>query len=984
VPQGITLIRSHLLLLACALGCNADSLTTAGQVKRLTAEALESHPTVLLTGIVTQPVPEWSGFSLQDSTNGVYVAWTEAVAQLKAGQRVEVSGRAVSGNFAPGVKADRVRILGDGAMPRASKVSWQSLSTGACDNNYVEVEGVVRGTRMVGSPEWNWPALEVRLDLGGNLLRAYVRDPGELPERLVDALVRVRGVCTVFANSKGQFFGGVLAVPLRSDVEVVSPGPVDPFDAPLRPLSRLFGYTADSGFEHRTRVQGIATLEVPGGVYIQDGADGLLVQVATAPTIRPGDRVDAVGFPAAGAFSAILDDALVRVTGHGVQPPPVDVQADAVLHRISNAPAAPDGVLVRIEGTMLDWAASAQDETLTLEDGLTTFTVRLRSNPKARLLTSVQPGSRVIVTGVCVVRARDGGAPRTFEVLLRSPADVVTVSRAPFSRSAALRSAGVLCAAVLAGGIWLALLRRRVAHQTEIMRAQFDRESLLEQRYADLVENASDAVYVRDLEGRMLQVNRGCEELTGYSRQELVGMNVLDLLAPGERERAREHLSAPAAADAPAASEWRIHTKQGGELVVEVKQRFLSENGRLARVECIGRDVTARKQAHSDEVTERRRVEEQLQQSQKMESIGLLAGGVAHDFNNLLTVISGYAQMAMEDLPPGHRARDGIEEIAQASERATALTRQLLTFSRRQMSAPKILSLNDLVTNLEKMLGRLIGEDIELTLDLRARTGTVRADPSHIEQVIMNLVVNARDAMPKGGKLTIATADVAANGRDGSPPGDSVELTVKDTGMGIPEEVRLRIFEPFFTTKAKGKGTGLGLSMVYGIVKQSGGAVTVESELGRGSAFRVLLPAVAVESAPDAKLPSDGSSLSGSETILVAEDEPGVRRYVCGVLRMHGYTVLEAATGREALEVAERHAAAIDLLLSDVVMPEMGGVELAERFTEARPRVPVILMSGYADRPLPAEHAAALLGKPFAPPTLLACVRQTLGKRAGR
>jgi PAS domain S-box-containing protein len=959
---------------------HAAPLRTAAQVKQLTAEEARRSPEVVVTGVVTHLVPEWNGFALQDATAAIYIAWTAELPRLAVGQSVEVRGTAIAGNFAPGVKALSVRVAGPGVMPPAAKVSWQDLATGACDNRYVEVAGIVRSVRAVGPPEWKWPALSMQIDIGGNVIRAYVRDSGPPPERLVDAAVRARGVCLVFTNGKRQFAGDVVSLSARSDLLIDRPGPADPFDAPPRPLHSLFGFTPDGRAFGRVRVTGVATASIRGGVYIQDGAEGLLVRADAGREIRPGDRVEAAGYPSGGEFSSVLEDAVARVTGRASQPPPIAVEAGNVLQRVEGAPAAPDALLVRISGKVLDWSPSAQDEILLIEDGATSFVARLPGSLNSRRLADFAPGSTVAVTGICVVRAQQAGAPRTFEVLLRSSADVQTVAGAPLSRGTILRTAGVLAAVLMASGVWLALLRRRVARQTDTIRAQFRREAALEQRYAELVENATDPMYIRDLGGRFLEVNRGTAELTGYSREELLTMNVVDLVIPEERDRVRVNLANPDDRLAEA-QEWRIRTKQGTELVVEVKARVLRDDGQPARVECIGRDVTARHRAHSASVTERQRLEEQLHQSQKMESIGLLAGGVAHDFNNLLTVISGYAQMARDGIGPRHPAAAAIDEIAHAADVAADLTRQLLTFSRRQMSSPKVLSVNELIANMEKMLGRLISEDISLTISLGARTGTTRADPGHLEQVVMNLVVNARDAMPRGGRLVVETSDIEAGADDGVEAGRYVELRVVDTGVGMSAEVRDRIFEPFFTTKEKGKGTGLGLSTVYGIVKQSGGTISVETAPGRGAAFRVLLPAV--EGAPAvAAIPSAApKAAAGSETILLAEDEEGVRRFIADVLRGNGYTVLEAGNGREALEVAGRHSGPIHLLLSDVVMPELGGVDLADRFEAERPDALVVMMSGYADRPLPAQRAATLLAKPFTPAALLTRVRQTLGER---
>jgi PAS domain S-box-containing protein len=958
----------------------AEPLRTASQVKRVTLEESRREPAVTLRGVVTHLAPEWNGFSLQDATEAVYIGWSAGVARLSLGQIVEVRGRIYSGNFAPAVKAEEVRVVGTGGMPVPAKASWENLASGACDNNYVELTGVVRSARPVAPPKWSWPALELRIDIGGNVARVLLRDTGPPPARLLDATVRVRGTCLEFANTKRQFIGGAISVARPGDLVVERPGPDDPFDAPLKALNALFGFTPDGRAAVRTRVSGIATAQVPGGIYIQIGGDGILVRADLPTELRPGDRVEAVGYPTAGESSAVLEDAVARVTGAGKEPAPLAVEPGNVLHRVSGAPAAPDGVLVRMAATVLDWTPTMRDESLMLEHGVTTFVARLPGSAKERRLSRFRPGSRVAVTGVCVVHTQEEGASRSFVVLLRSPADVETIAGPPLSQATALRVAGLLLGGLAATAIWLAMLRRRVARQTETIRTQLRREAALEQRYTALAENASDPIYVRDLQGRLLQVNRGTEELTGYTREELLGMNVVDLMAPDERERGRSLLAAAGEQQA-GVREWRVRTKQGKEVVVEVKARVLRDEGLPARVECIARDITARHEAQSASLTERRQLEEQLRQSQKMESIGLLAGGVAHDFNNLLTVISGYAQMAREEVPEPHPARAAIDEIAQAADRAAGLTRQLLTFSRRQMTSPTVVSVNKLIGNMEMMLRRLIGEDIELTLSLRSKTGATLADAGHLEQVVMNLAINARDAMPQGGRLTIETTDVEAAGGEGAPPRPLIELCVCDTGSGVPPEVRERIFEPFFTTKEKGKGTGLGLSVVYGIVKQSGGAITVESEPGKGSRFRLLLPAVAAApDAVDAPTPFvDGQQ--GHETILVAEDEEGVRGFVSNVLRSGGYTVLEAANGREALEIAGRRLEPIHLLLSDVVMPEVGGVELAERFSVARPEAAVLMMTGYTDRPLPPEIADAILMKPFTPTGLLGRVRQALIER---
>jgi signal transduction histidine kinase len=386
---------------------------------------------------------------------------------------------------------------------------------------------------------------------------------------------------------------------------------------------------------------------------------------------------------------------------------------------------------------------------------------------------------------------------------------------------------------------------------------------------------------------------------------------------------------------------------------------------------------------------EKRETELKLQQAQKMDSIGRLAGGIAHDFNNILTGISGYCHFVLQALKPGDPVRDDVEQIKLAGERAAALTRQLLAFSRQQVLQPKVLDLNVLVAGMEKMLRRIVGEQMEVVSSLSERLGRVNADPGQIEQVLLNLIVNARDAMPRGGKITVETANVDlgeeyARTHPEVKPGPHVMLSVGDKGTGMAPEVYSRLFEPFFTTKEPGKGTGLGLATVYGIVKQSGGSISVQSELGAGSVFKVYLPAVqsaADETAPEAAPSSD---VRGSETILLAEDDEVLRKILIRLLSGSGYTVLAAASGEAALETARRHRGPIHLLLTDIIMTGMRGDDLVHRLLPLRPGTKVIFMSGYTEAGV-VRHSllsseSAFAQKPVDPPVLVRLVRDILDK----
>jgi PAS domain S-box-containing protein len=501
----------------------------------------------------------------------------------------------------------------------------------------------------------------------------------------------------------------------------------------------------------------------------------------------------------------------------------------------------------------------------------------------------------------------------------------------------------------------------------------FSRLAAAEQRYRALFENVRDAIAIVSTEGVILESNRGWEALLGLPRAKLVGRPVFDFVPAGERAaRAREFAEAVEQGGG-IVTDASIERPDGKQVRVELSRTLVSV-GAERYVVSIGRDIT-----------ERVRLEEQLRQAQKMEAVGRLAGGVAHDFNNLLSVIVGYGDLILEDLKSGDPLRDDVEQIRNAGKRGSDLTRQLLMFSRQQVIEPKVLDLNELLTRMGPMLRRLIGEDVELVFSLEPALGMVRADPGSVEQAVMNLVVNARDALPSGGRLAIltenATLDRALATRLGLGSGRHVTLAVRDTGTGMDSATQARIFEPFFTTKDSSKGTGLGLSTVFGIMRQSAGGIAVDSELGKGSKFTLYFPRV--DATPHSLLPVKAPTpMHGSETILVVEDDEQVRAVVAGILRRNKYVVIETRSPREALVACEKNPAGIDLLLTDVVMPQMSGPELAGRLTALRPTLKVLYVSGYTDDRIGkhGELAAdiAFLQKPITALTLTRKVREVL------
>lgn len=493
-----------------------------------------------------------------------------------------------------------------------------------------------------------------------------------------------------------------------------------------------------------------------------------------------------------------------------------------------------------------------------------------------------------------------------------------------------------------------------------------------ESMFRALFENALDAVLIANDSGAYVDANPAACNLLGLPYNEVIGRTINAFTEqddPAEASRMLEQFLK----DGVMRGELRLRRSDGD--VVEVD------------FSATANFLPGRHLALLRDVTERRKLEEQFRQSQKLESVGMLAGGIAHDFNNLLTVIMGYSDLALMRLDKVDPLAQNVEQIMNAAERASSLTRQLLAFSRKQVLQPKILDLNSVIENLEKMLGRLIGEDMELRAVPGAGLGQVKADPGQIEQVIINLVVNARDAMPKGGKITIETANVYLDEayallHIAVQPGWYAMLAVTDTGCGMEAETQKFIFEPFFTTKEQGKGTGLGLSTVYGIVKQSGGNVWVYSEVSVGTTFKIYLPLVDEQvSAPDVDA-ARPESISGTETILLAEDEEMVRNLARESLRMHGYTVLEAANAGEALLICQQHVGPIHLLLTDVVMPRMSGRELAEQLVRLRPDMSVLYMSGYPDQSIVhhgiLDEDLTFIGKPFTPDALVLKVVEVL------
>jgi PAS domain S-box-containing protein len=526
------------------------------------------------------------------------------------------------------------------------------------------------------------------------------------------------------------------------------------------------------------------------------------------------------------------------------------------------------------------------------------------------------------------------------------------------------------------------LLEERVLERTAELERANRALHQSEARLQNILDNSTAVVYVKDLDGRYLLINREYERLFHVTSDQMRGKTDLELFPREVAELLRDNDAKALRSGGAIQLEELVPQDDGVHTYVSVKFPLFDPAGHAYGVCGISTDLT-----------ELKRAEEQLRHAQKMDAIGRLAGGVAHDFNNLLTVINGYSGMLLDELDSADPARASVTQILDAGERAASLTRQILAYSRKQVLEPNVWNLNTIVAEMTSMIGRLVGEDVSFVTSLVHDKSLVLVDRGQVEQIILNLVVNARDAMPNGGKLTIETGVAVLDEQYVSThlevtPGPHVMLAVTDTGQGMSAEVSARIFEPFFTTKDVGKGTGLGLSVVFGIVKQSGGSISVYSEPGVGTTFRIYFPQVVQPGAAEqsmARAPAQEIALlRGSETILLVEDEEAVRVFAASVLRRQGYEVLEAHNGRHAIELLERTGARVRLIVSDVVMPEMGGPALVARLRDLHPTLPVLYMSGYAERAVVhnglVKAKQAFLQKPFTPIVLARKVREVLDK----
>jgi PAS domain S-box-containing protein len=942
-------------------------MVRVSDIRNLTlGEANRGYP-VHVRAVVTYYYPPEGDLFIQDASTGIWVNLDGATPALQSGQLVEVTGITEAPDFAPQIGKPQIRVLGRAPMPAPKRVTFASMASTEEDSQWVEIEGIVHRVVKQGDA--------LMLDVaeeGGRLKLEIANFRGSLPTNLVDVKIRAQGACGTLFNTKNQYNGVLVHSPDISQLRVEEEAPSDPFSVLGSPLGGLLRFTPTGSSGHRVRVQGVVTFQLPGkAVFIKEGNDSLMVGTEQNTLARPGEVVEAVGFPALGEYSAILEDAVFRPLNTVPKPVPIVVTAAEALN------GSHDADLVRIQGQFLEMFPNSGSVSLNMRAVDNVFVADLANVSARTVAEKFEPGSLLQLTGICLVHADPDHNPQTFRILIPSLNEVEVLKAPPLGTAKNLiKIIAFVCALLLIFMLWTALLRRQVAHKTEALREGLRREAAARVRYQDLFENANDMVFTCDLEGRLISLNKVGRRLTGLALLEPDKVSLAQILAPQFSGMAPQILQ-EAGQETQRDYEVEISTTDGRRTRVDLGTRLIHREGDPEEILGIGRDITKRRQ-----------LEDQLRHSQKMEATGRLAGGVAHDFNNLLTIISGFGQLVRGKLSPTDPNNKYLADILGAADRGAALTRQLLSFSRQQVLQLQVLDLNTLLLNIESMLRRLIGEDVELVIIPGERLGQVKADPAELDQVILNLAVNARDAMPHGGKLTLHTENVEfdeslASAHYPLPPGRFVMLSVSDTGHGMDAETKKRIFEPFFTTKEQGKGTGLGLATVHGIVNQCGGHICVYSELGEGTCLKVYFPRVDQVADRPKPRPALERHEGGTETILLVEDEEKVRELSMEILKGYGYTVIPATRPDEALEISAQDKGPIDLLLTDVVMPGMSGVELAERLKPGHPRMKVLYVSGYtADavtRRGVSHSDSVFLQKPFAPDALVRKVREALG-----
>jgi PAS domain S-box-containing protein len=935
---------------------NYAKLRLADQIRGLDEEDIARHLPVSIEGVVTWVEPQRKSFFVLDSSGGIRVMGP----QYQRGRRflpgvlVKVDGIAAAGEFAPVITNAIVRQTGVMNLADAPLISLEQALTGTEDGRWIQMRGYVRKVTDLDR------ATELQLVAPGGEFSVRLPKDDSL-KALQGSVMLARGVCVVEANSRRQLTGIEVWSPRFEDIQLEQAAPADLFALPMRSIASLRQFNLFNTLNERVHTCGSVTLHLPGRyLFVQDGDTSVLALSEQTDPLRPGDRVEVVGFPGNDSGNHVLREAVYRRIAPGPEPAPVQLAVSQSVNEDL------DGLLVRAEGLLLDIVEKSGETHLNVQAKGVIFEAKL-AKPGQFEKEKPKLGSKLAITGVYRIQRDEYGKPRSFLLNLRDGSDVRVLEPPPWwtLRRLLLVLAGVMLVCLFAF-LWTLETRRKnnlLLHAQAELKAAHDKlEERVQERTRNLQEvnealRHSEERFVKAFraspvplllqsirEQRYVDVNDSFLQLTGFKREEVLVQTPAGLKLFPKPETGREILDALSAKRLVRNLQTELDTREGKTLTV------------LISAEAFELDSQPHFLMSIQDITERLNVENQLRQAQKMEVVGQIAAGIAHDFNNILTVIQGHAELQSNVENLDESLADSLHEISHAAARAASLTRQLLAFSRKQMLQPRPLDLQEALNSLSKMLQRIIGEHIYLQIHCAKNLPPVFADAVNFEQIVINLAVNARDAMPHGGPLTI-TAELAvidAKYKEQEPDamiGTFVRLSVADEGSGMSEAVRKKIFEPFFTTKEVGKGTGMGLATVYGIVKQHQGWIEVESKPGVGSVFKVFLPVAEQEAQ---KKPESGTDLVQaadvqSRTIFLVEDETQLREMASTILKRLGHQVVAAKDGPEALSLWPQHRGKIDLLFTDMVMPGgITGLELAEHFLRETPRMHVIYSTGYS------------------------------------
>jgi PAS domain S-box-containing protein len=892
-------------------------------------------------------------------------------------QMVEVRGVTGAPDFAPEVDHPILHVLGKARFPVARRVTFERLASTQEDSQWVEVDGIIRTASVAGGTL----SLEVAIE-GGRVRARVPHVPWEAWRGLVDARAVIRGACGTLFNPKNQLVGVRLNVPSLEEVHVTEASPADPYALPMRPVANLLRFTPQAGLGHRIRVRGVVLLHRPGRwLFIHDQTQGLFIPTpAQAPDLPRGDIVDVVGFPAVGNYTPVLEDATVRRVGPGALPAPRAVSAREALG------GAFDTELVTLEGRLVERLRADEGQVLVLQAGDTVFEARLAEGAAGAALDSIRDGSKLQVTGICSVDVDRSRIPRSFQVILYSPTDIVVLSRPSWWTVQRTISGVALLALLVLGAVaWAILLRRRVREQTEIIRRRLESEGALKRRYQDLIDNANDMIFVLDLQGRFRSFNKAAERVLGYRRQEVLGREVASFLASDASPRVLAALHLAAQGEGRPTDEWIMLSKDGRRVPLEVSLRVIEETRTPVGMQGIARDIT-----------ERRLAEETLRSAKDAAEAASRAkseflANMSHEIRTPMNGIIGMTELTL-DTELTVDQRQYLDMVKSSADSLLVVINDVLDLSK--IEAGK-LDLDPVAFNLQECLAECLKpmafradqKGLELTCDVHPEVPReIFADPIRLRQVVINLMGNAIKFTDRG--------EVGLEVSVESPEDEGIRLrlAVRDTGIGIAPEKQRIIFEAFSqadnSAARKFGGTGLGLTISSRLIEMMGGRIGVQSALGRGSCFTCVVP-VGIPKSAAVQEAFETPELTGLSA-LVVDDNATSRRILAATLRQCGMLPALAESGREALTLLERvetSGSPFTLLLVDLHMPGMSGFELVEstrKFLDVR-KTNIIMLSSAGQRGDAARcrqlGIAGTLTKPIVPSELRTAILKVLGPK---